>query len=91
MLLRLVSIAMVVTGLLIGFWQWQVNNINNEHAMEEARENAAVRGVTSYSWGANSVPVEDRVFGMVFAFLLCGVGCAGYAQSSNASRSVHPR
>lgn len=79
---------MIVIGLLIGLWQWQVNNINNEHAMEEARENAAVRGVTSYSWSANSVPVEDRALGTAFAFLLCGVGCFGYAQASNALQSV---
>jgi hypothetical protein len=79
---------MIVIGLLIGCWQWQVNNINNEHAMEEARENAVMRGATSFSWSANSAPVEDRALGMAFAFLLCGVGCFGYAQSSNTLRSA---
>ena len=69
---------MVLAGLLIGFWEWQVDIIANANAEQLASEQAAVRGSNTFSWGIQPTPIADRATGMAFAFLLCGVGCFCY-------------
>ena len=57
------SIWIIIVGILIGLWAWQVNNIG----VSEAQQNVHA---TYY----NPVSVEDRAIGMAFAYLICAVG-----------------
>jgi len=80
--MRTVRVWMILVGLGIGFWQWQVNNIGAGEAQDAAEQYARPGSpvISSYS----PVPAEDRYVSMAFAYLLCSVGGFAYAMSPKA-------
>ena len=80
--MRNIGVWMILVGLGIGFWQWQVNNIGSADAQDSAEQYA--RPGSPVTWSYSPVPAEDRYVSMAFAYLLCSVGGFAYAMSPKA-------
>lgn len=71
--MKILSILTIIVGILVGLWEWQVNNIGMAVIQAEAYQ-AAMNNEHVLFTNSNNVPVEDRAMGMAFAYLICIVG-----------------
>ena len=82
--MRILSILTIIVGISVGLWAWQVNNINMATTKRTVLHDAVNHetDITYY----NPVSVEDRAFGMAFAYLLCAVGGFTFVMSTTRLR-----
>ena len=80
-LIQTISILALLGGVAIALYSWQAQNVANNLADQNAREQAQALGKNSWSWSVEPIPDIDRALGLAFGFGLSFLGAFGlYAQ-----------